>query len=68
MAVLAAAITVLAGPALAQVPAPGSASEFYLQYRKAFANAKTIDDLLPYMSAATRKQVEATPPGERADM
>ncbi|MGE3517481.1 MAG: hypothetical protein AB7J63_00875 [Vicinamibacterales bacterium] len=58
----------LGGLAFAQAPAPGSASEFYLQYRKVFDGAKKVEELLPYMSAATRKQVESTPPSERSDM
>jgi uncharacterized protein DUF3828 len=45
-----------------------SASDFYMQYRKAFDAAKKIDDVLPFMSADTTKQVQATPPAERAEM
>lgn len=58
----------LAGSAFAQAPAPGSASEFYMQYRKAFDGAKKVEELLPFMSADTRKQVESTPAGERGQM
>ena len=62
-------LSVLApAPAFAQAPAAGSASEFYLKYRQAFDAAKNVEQLLPYMSAATRKQVESTPAGERAEM
>lgn len=53
-----------AAPALAQA----TATDFYTQYRKAFEAAKKIDELLPYMSAARRKQVEETPAAERAEM
>jgi hypothetical protein len=53
--------------AFAQAPA-GSASEFYLKYRQAFDAANKVEELLPYMSAATRKQVESTPAGEREKM
>lgn len=67
-ALLLAAMLAHAGSALAQPAAPGSASEFYMQYRRAFQGATTIEDLLPYMSVAARKQVESTPAGERADM
>jgi hypothetical protein len=61
---------VLAGPAPlpAQPKAPRTASEFYLQYRKAFDAATKVDDLLPYMSAERRKEIEETPPKERAAM
>lgn len=55
-------------PVWAQAPAAGSASEFYLKYRKVFEGAKKIEELLPFMSAATRKQVESTPPEERSKM
>ena len=58
----------LVAPVFAQAPAAGSASEAYLKYRKAFDSAKKIDELLPYMVAARRKDVEATPAAERAEM
>ena len=45
-----------------------SPSDFYLQYRKAFDAAKKIDDVLPFMSADTTKQIQATPPAERGQM
>ena len=34
----------------------------------AFDKAKSIDELLPYMSAARSKEVQTTPAGERAKM
>ena len=43
-------------------------SDFYLQYRKAFDAAKKIEDVLPFMSADTTKQIQATPPAERGQM
>jgi hypothetical protein len=52
-------------PARAQAQ---TASQFYMEYRKAFDAAKKIEDLLPYMSADTRKQIEATPAKDRAEM
>jgi hypothetical protein len=55
-------------PAHAQAPAPGSASEFFMQYRKAFDSAKRIEDVLPFMSAQRRKEVESTPASEREMM
>ena len=51
----------------AQAPTQ-SASDFYMQYRKAFDVAKKIDDVLPFMSADTTKQIMATPPAERGQM
>lgn len=65
LVVLAIALT---ASTFAQAPTPGSASEFYLQYRKVFDAAAKVEELLPYMSAATKKQVESTPAAERADM
>ena len=54
-------------PARAQAPA-ATASDFYLQYRKAFDAAKKIEDLLPMMSAGVRKEIEATPAAQRPQM
>jgi Domain of unknown function (DUF4878) len=45
-----------------------TASQFYMDYRAAFDKAKTVDELLPFMSAESRKQVEATPAADRAKM
>jgi hypothetical protein len=45
-----------------------TASQFYMQYRAAFDKAKAIEDLLSFMSAPRRKQMEATPAAERAKM
>jgi hypothetical protein len=39
-----------------------------MQYRKAFDAAKKIEDVLPFMSAETTKQVQATPAAERGQM
>jgi hypothetical protein len=58
----------LATASLFAQAATQSASDFYLQYRKAFDAAKKIDDVLPYMSADTTKQIQATPPAERGQM
>jgi hypothetical protein len=52
---------------LAQQPAQ-TASQFYMKYRAAFDKAKTVDEILPYMSKANRAQVEATPAADRAKM
>jgi hypothetical protein len=45
-----------------------TASQFYLGYRAAFAKAKSIDDLLPFMSQERVEQVKATPAADRAQM
>ena len=58
----------LASASLFAQAATQSASDFYLQYRKAFDAAKKIEDVLPYMSADTTKQIQATPPAERGQM
>ena len=57
-------VWVAAASTWAQTPA----SEFYLAYRKAFQAAATIDELFPYLSAAARKQVEATAAADRGQM
>ena len=56
------------GAALAgQAPAQ-TASQFYVNYRKAFDAAKKVDDLIPFMSKDTVAQIRQTPPAERAQM
>jgi hypothetical protein len=45
-----------------------TAAEFYQRYLTAFEKAKTVDDILPYMAAENRKQVEATPKADREKM
>lgn len=59
------ALTVMAVTAFGQEQ---TASQFYMQYRAAFDKAKAIEDLLPFMSAPRRKQMEATPAGEKVKM
>lgn len=54
------------GTLRAQAPAAGqTASQFYLDFRAAFDKATKIDDLLPYLSAATKKEINSTPAAER---
>jgi hypothetical protein len=56
----------LAAPALAvSEQATQSATEFYQAYRKAFAKAQKIEDILPMMTANRRAQMEKTPADER---
>jgi hypothetical protein len=57
---LAGAGTLAKSPQPAQTP-----TEFYLAYRAAFDKATKVDDLFPYLAAANRKQVEATPKADR---
>jgi len=58
----------LTAPVFAQAPAAGSASEFFLKYRKAFDSAQKVEELLPYWAAARRESVESTPAADRAEM
>jgi len=51
----------------AQAPTK-TASQFYMDYRAAFDKAQKIEELFPFMSADSRKRVEATPAAERTQM
>ena len=53
---------------VAAQPANQTAPEFYMAYRAAFAKAKAIEDVFPYMSKEVKAQVEATPASERPQM
>jgi hypothetical protein len=66
-AFLAIAVSLAATPGSAQAP-PQTASDFYLAYRAAFDKAKTIDELIPFMSKDARAEIEATPAAERGKM
>ena len=60
---------ILAGvAATAAPPASQTATQFYMAYRAAFDKATKIDDILPFMSAENRKQVEGTPKADRDKM
>lgn len=67
IAALAAALLLTSAAMSAQAPAQ-TASQFYLEYRKAFDAAKRVEDLLPFLSAETRARIEATPAAERPRM
>lgn len=54
--------------AIAAQPANQTATEFYTAYRAAFAKAKAIEDLTPYMSKEMKAQVDSTPAAERPKM
>jgi hypothetical protein len=59
----------IAVPALAsEEQSSQSATEFYQAYRKAFAKAQKMEDLLPMMAANRRAQMEKTPADERTMM
>ena len=59
----------IAAPALAIAEqATQSATEFYQAYRKAFAKAQKIEDILPMMAAGQRAKMEKTPADERKMM
>ena len=59
----------LAVPALAgEKQAAQSATDFYNAYRKAFAKAQKMEELLPMMAANRRAQMEKTPADERTMM
>ena len=45
-----------------------TATQFYQRYLAAFAKAKTIEEILPFMAEANRKQAEATPKEDRDKM
>jgi hypothetical protein len=49
-------------------PSTQTATQFYLDYRKAFDKATKIEDVLPFMAAKNRKQVEDTPKADRPKM
>jgi hypothetical protein len=64
---LAALIAAGSLPGAAQ-SADQTASQFYMAYRAAFAKAKKVDEILPFLSKATRKEIEDTPAAERPKM
>jgi hypothetical protein len=61
-------LLISAAVAAASQTANQTATEFYMSYRAAFAKAKAIEDVFPYMSKATKAQVESTPAAERPKM
>jgi hypothetical protein len=59
----------LAAPVLAvSEQTAQSATEFYQAYRKAFAKAQKMEEILPMMAANRRAQMEKTPADERTMM
>ena len=62
-------VLALAAPALATPEQTAqSATEFYQAYRKAFAKAQKIEEILPMMAANRRAEMEKTPADERQMM
>ncbi|HVN76888.1 MAG TPA: hypothetical protein VMT19_11260 [Thermoanaerobaculaceae bacterium] len=61
-------VVAAAGAALAGPPANQTPTQFYMGYRAAFEKATKIEDILPYMCAANRKEAEGTPADDRAKM
>jgi len=57
----------LAGADAAAQP-PGEGTKFYMDYRAAFAKAKTVEDLLPYLSKSRTEMVQKTPKEDRTKM
>ena len=68
MCVLVGAVVLAAGFAAAAPPAGQTATQFYMAYRTAFAKATKMDDIMPYMCAANRKQAEGMPKADRDQM
>ena len=62
------AVVVAVGAAVAAPPAAQTATQFYMAYRAAFEKATKIDDIMPFMCAANRKQAEAEPKADRDKM
>jgi hypothetical protein len=51
-----------------QTPPAQTATQFYKTYQAACAKATKVDDLLPFITADRKKQVEATPADQRQQM
>ncbi len=68
LCIAACGVIVAGGSALAAPPASQTATQFYMAYRAAFAKATKIEDILPYLAAANRKDIEGTPAADRAKM
>ena len=63
------AIAVIACGAWATAqPKPQTATDFYKSYRAAVAKATKVDDIVPFLSADVKAQVEATPADQRPQL
>ena len=65
-ALLTAAMLVAGSGAAAQQP--GEGTKFYAEYRAAFAKAKAIEDLVPFLSKQRAEMVQKTPKEDRPKM
>jgi hypothetical protein len=61
------ALSAIPSSALAGDPA-GEGTKFFKEYRVAFAKAKSIDEILPFLAKERVAQVQQTPKEERAQM
>ncbi len=59
---------VLAAGSLAGAQAAGEGAKFYAEYRAAFAKAKAIEDVLPFLSKKRIEMVDQTPREDRPKM
>jgi hypothetical protein len=64
LGILIAAFVLSAIPATAQK----TATQFYMDYQAAFAKAKTIDEIFPFMAKQRVDEMKSTPAAERAKM
>ena len=55
----------LASSASVAASQTGTATAFYMTYRTAFDKAQKIEDLLPYLAAKNRQDVQKTPADDR---
>jgi hypothetical protein len=62
------ALLTVAGLAPSLAAQTKTAQQFYQEYVAAFAKARAIEDILPYMAAENRKQAEETPKADRDKM
>ena len=53
---------------LAGAQPAGEGTKFYREYRAAFAKAKAIEDVLPYLSKERAEMVQQTPKDDRVKM
>jgi Domain of unknown function (DUF4878) len=51
-----------------QAPPAQTATQFYKTYQAACAKATKVDDLLPFLAADQKKEIEATPADKRPQM
>ena len=70
LACAAAIVVAVALPAAAQTPTSAykTGGEYYLAYREAFVKAKSVDELVPWMSKSRRDQIAKETPADRKEM